>query len=78
MCVFVCVFFYDPEPICSLLKLNKSDGTRGHPFKLCKKTVLTNQYEHFFFTHRVINSWNNLPSDIVLTRTLSSFKNPSR
>ena len=59
---------------CSLFKLYKSAGTRGHPFKLHKKTVLTNQYAHIF-TNRVINNWNSLPSNIVLTETLNSFKN---
>ena len=32
--------FYDPETVCSLFKLNESAGTRGHPFKQHKKTVL--------------------------------------
>ena len=54
-------------------KVYESAGTRGHPFKLYKKTVLTNQYAHFF-TNRVINDWNSLPSNIVLAGTLNSFK----
>ena len=40
--------YYDHETVCSLFKLNESAGTRGHPFKLHKKIVLTNQYAHFF------------------------------
>ena len=48
--------YYNHETVCSLFKLYESAGTRGHPFKLHQKTV----------TNRVINSWNSLPSNIVL------------
>ena len=60
--------YYDHETVCSLFKLYESAGTRGHPFKLHKKTVLTNQHAHFFFTNsnRVINNWNSLPPSTVL------------
>ena len=37
------------ETVCSLFKLNEPTGRRGHRFKNYKKTVLTNQYAHFFF-----------------------------
>ena len=66
--------YHDHETVCSLFKLNESAGTRGHPFKLHKKTVLTNQYAHFF-SNSVINNWNSLPSNIVLAGTLNSLKN---
>ena len=36
----------------SLFKLNEyggSTGTRGHPFKLCKKTVIASQYALLFY-----------------------------
>ena len=62
---------------CSLFKLYESAGTRGHPFRLHKKTVLTNQYAHFyflFFANRVIKSWDSLPSNNVLVGTLNSFR----
>ena len=42
------------------------------------KIKITNQYAQFFkfyFTNRVINNWNCLPSNIVLAGTLNSFKN---
>ena len=41
--------YYDHETVCSLFRLYESAGTREHPFKLHKKTVLTNQYVHFIF-----------------------------
>ena len=60
--------------------LHEFAGTREHPFKLHKKTVLTIQYAiiiiiYLFLTNRVINKSNSLPSNIVLARTLDSFKN---
>ena len=58
---------------CSLFKLCESAGTRGHPFRLHKTTVLTNQYANFF-ANRVIKSWDSLPSNIVLAGTLNSFR----
>ena len=41
----------------SVLKLNESTGTRGHPFtfKRCKVTVLTDLYA-YFLVNRVINN----------------------
>ena len=38
--------------------------------------ILHNTFLFFtFFINRVINTWNKLPSDVVLTRTLNCFKN---
>ena len=42
--------FYDTKTDWSLFKLYESAGTRGHPFKLSKKTVLTHQYTYFLLT----------------------------
>ena len=28
-----------------------------------------------FFTNRVINIWNNLPTNVVLSKTINTFKN---
>ena len=54
---------YDQKSVCSLFKLYESAGTRGHPFKLHKKTVLTNEYafKNYYFLLTVINNWNSLP-----------------
>ena len=55
--------------------IHVSAGTRGHPFKLHKKTVLTNPYAHFFLLRQnFINNWNSLPSNIILAGTLNSLK----
>ena len=55
-------------------KLNTSNITRGHAYRLHK------QFNHSstrisFFAIRVINVWNYLPADVVDFSSLSSFKN---
>ena len=55
-----------------LLKINKST-TRGHPLKLTKQHVHTNLFKSFF-TNRIINDWNSLPSSVVMSETINSFK----
>ena len=49
-------------------------STRGHQFKL--KSVFNRvDVTKFFYTNRIINIWNQLPSDIVSLTTFSSFTN---
>ena len=48
--------------------------TRGHNFKIKKQRVL-HERRKSFFTIRVVNSWNSLPSHIVNATSLNSFKN---
>jgi len=48
-------------------------STRGHPYKLFKHHC-SNTTRSLFFAERVINAWNNLPSDTVDFSTLKSFK----
>ena len=66
--------FYDAATTNHLLTLNQSSTTRGHNYKLTKTRTKTNLHAHFF-TNRVINPWNNLPSNIVSAETINSFKN---
>ena len=47
--------------------------TRGHHLKLYKKPARL-QLRANFFTQRVVNEWNSLPSDVVLAPTITSFK----
>ena len=65
---------YDPLTTKTLKNLNKDLTTRSHPFKLYKPRVNTNKY-HYFFTNRIINTWNNLPENVVMAETINSFKN---
>jgi hypothetical protein len=66
--------FYDPLTTKSLLKLNNKGVTRGHNFKLTKSFTNTHQFK-FFFTNRIITSWNNLPAEAVDAKSLNVFKN---
>lgn len=49
-------------------------GLRGHAFKLFKPRAITNICK-FSFAHRVVDTWNKLPVDIVNSCSLNSFKN---
>ena len=56
-----------------IFKLSHNYSTRGHTKKLYKeKFRLTNT--NLFFTYRVINFWNSLPSDIVGCGNIAGFK----
>ena len=49
-------------------------STRGHRYKL-KKTRCTKSQTQKFFKHRVVNSWNGLPEEVVTAPTLNTLKN---
>ena len=49
-------------------------GLRGHQFKLYKQSSRLNVRRNFF-TQRVINDWNRLPSHVVEAPSVNSFKN---
>ena len=48
-------------------------STRGHQFKL-SIPVCRSEIRRKYFGVRVVNSWNNLPPDVVSTDSLESFK----
>ena len=48
----------------TVFTFNTGQPTRGHPFKLTKSRCNLELRKHFF-TNRVINQWNSLPSDVV-------------
>jgi hypothetical protein len=69
---------------CILHKLNDSEAsrffetrinsvTRGHPMKLVVRAV-KRDCTKYFFSSRVVKPWNSLPSDVVLSSSLSQFK----
>ena len=47
--------------------------TRGHRFKLFKNQVKHDFRKHYF-SNRVIDIWNNLPSDVVELISVAQFK----
>ncbi len=51
----------------------RCDYTRGHAYKLDTQRCRTKQRQQTF-SHRIINCWNNLHSDIVNAPSLNSFK----
>ena len=65
-----------PNPEISLtifFEFNTDRRTRGHQFKL-KKRQLAKDIRLHFFSERVINRWNGLPSDVVYAKSLNLFK----
>ena len=59
----------DPE---MFFQIRGNERTRGHKFKLNKQSN-TNIRKHFF-TNRIVDSWNALPSDVVEVETVLNFK----
>ena len=57
----------------NLLPLAPSSALRGHIYKLKKRHCCT-QLRSNFFSFRVVNLWNNLPSDVVLAPSVNAFK----
>ena len=66
------------DPITTKLLLTKvSDQSitrKKHNYKLTKKRANKNGYK-FFFTNRIIDIWNNLPSHIADAKNVNSYKN---
>ena len=55
-----------------LFKLNEV-GLRGHKYKLSKGTFKKDIFK-YFYSNRVIDDWNGLPSEVVESKTLHTFK----
>lgn len=68
---------YDKDA-CGFLKLWKDmaprTGTRGHPFKLYPQQARTSLRKNSFAL-RVVNTWNSLPTFVVISKTVNTFKN---
>ena len=47
--------------------------TRGHRYKLLKKSSSASQRQKFF-SMRVVNSWNSLPDLVVTAPSVNAFK----
>ena len=70
----ICKGVYDPATTSSLFVTNSSDRTRTNGLKLTKRVTNSSQYQHFF-TNRVINYWNILPTHVVNAKSTNAFKN---
>ena len=54
--------------------LAQNQTNRGsHPYKLGKPKAVKDVWRNTFST-RVVNDWNNLPKDAVLSKTTNEFK----
>ena len=65
---------YDHITTKNLLTPCVGDKTRGHNFKLFKKTTKT-KLAQFFFTNRIVKAWNGLTNETVNAKSLNVFKN---
>ena len=61
---------FDPKDI---FALQLDSATRGHQMKLFKPRMSRSIGQHFF-SFRVIQQWNDLPQEVVLAKTILSFK----
>ena len=55
------------------LKLSGDSKVRGHKYKIVKNSFRLDVRKHFFGI-RVVDSWNELPQDVVDAETVNSFK----
>ena len=63
---------YDKE-CCPKLLLETNNKTRGHRLKLHARFAYKN-VRHNFFTVRVVETWNSLPSNVVEAPSVNTFK----
>jgi len=63
----------DIDPTVFFLVRGHNCVTRGHPLKLVGNHF-KKDCTKYFFANRVVNPWNSLPSEVVLSGTLASFK----
>ncbi len=56
-----------------LLHTDQDTTRRGHNYKLKKRYCRTETRRHFF-SFRVVDAWNNLPSSVVNAPSMNSFK----
>ena len=66
--------YYDKATVNNIFEFNKDSRLRGHNYKIIKKFTNKTKYQKFF-TNRVVNKWNNLPPDIVNSKSINEFKN---
>ena len=64
---------YDVQD-CPLVLDKNPASTRGHSLKLQKSRCIKSSTQKFF-KHRVVNSWNSLPEDVVSAPSLNALKN---
>jgi len=66
--------YYDPITTDSIFKFSDNSRLRGHNFKIVKQNTNKTKFSNFF-TNRVVNTWNKLPSNIANANSINEFKN---
>ncbi len=56
-----------------LIQRAENTGRRGHSYKLVKHRARLD-LRKFYFSNRVVNTWNSLPESVVEAGTVNSFK----
>ena len=56
-----------------VLKISSQDRTRGNGYKL-EKLRFGTDLGRYWFTNRVVNSWNRLGRHVVSAESMGSFK----
>ena len=64
---------YEGTDYTKFFKLRKGP-TRGHPWKLEKNEHFSSQVREGWFTIRVVNPWNSLPTNVVNAPSIATFK----
>ena len=54
--------------------LVETSRTRGHKFKLIKDRSRLDIRKHYF-SQRIVNDWNKLPTSVVEAESVNAFKN---
>ena len=63
---------YDKRTTAGIFTLN-TNTNRGHPLKLLKHRCARDIRKNFF-SSRIVNIWNNLPSAVVTAKNTDTFK----
>ena len=58
---------------CGILQMADGSITRGHNYKLLRSTC-SSRIRHDYFSQRIVEHWNRLPSDVVNALSVNSFK----
>ena len=58
----------------NIFDLTPDTTTLGHQYKIVEKRCRLDQRKHYF-TNRVVNVWNNLPSSVVSAKNVKTFEN---
>lgn len=72
--VFKLVKGFDKIDYRTFFQMADNSRTRGHKYKMVKIRSRLDVRSKFF-SQRIVNSWNQLPSSVVEAETINSFKN---